>query len=161
MHIPQFNNIIKKKRGFTPLEISKTPSKKAESLTGFTLTEAFASVIILSICAIALFASLYTGLNLVNDMRENIIASSIIQDEMEKLRKTPFLSLPPSGTSVFYNNSLALLYNSSGTRIVDQYIDANMVRIAIIVRWNSRLNTDKQNTKRLVTLITKDGINSI
>lgn len=142
MHIPQFNNIIKKKKGFT-------------------LIEAFASIIILSICAIALFASLYTGLNLVNDMRENIIASSIIQDEMEELRKTPFLSLPSSGTSAFSNDSLSLLYNSSGTRIVDSYIDANMVRVAIIVRWNSRLNTAKQNTKRVVTLITKNGINSI
>ena len=128
---------------------------------GFTLVEAFIAVTILGFCALFLFISLYAGFNLVNDIRENIIASSIIQEEMEGLRKTFFAQLPAYGESTFSNSSLSLLYNTSGTIKVDQYIDDNIVRVIVTVTWYSRLKTDKQHEKRLATLITKNGINSI
>ncbi len=128
---------------------------------GFTIAEVLIAIIILTICVLALYSSLHVAFNLINDIRENIIASSIIQQEMESLRKTLFVSLPLSGQSTFSNDSLSSLYNASGTIKVDQYVDANIVRIVIAVIWYSRLETGKQKTKRVVTLIAKNGINSI
>ena len=128
---------------------------------GFTLVEAFIATIILGFCALFLFAALYAGFNLVNDIRENIIASSIIQEEIEGLRKTLFTQLPAYGESTFSNSSFSFLYNTSGTVKVDQYIDDNIVRVVVTVTWYSRLETDKQHVRRLATLITKNGINSI
>ena len=116
---------------------------------------------ILVFCATALFISLYIGFNLVNDIRENIIASSIIQQKIEALRKTSFTGLPAYGDNSFTNSSLSKLYSSSANVNVGQYIDSNIVRVVVTVTWHSRLNTAKVNTKRVITLIAKNGINSI
>jgi len=132
-----------------------------KSKHGFTLVEAFIAMSILAFCATALFISLYVGFNLVNDIRENIIASSIIQQKIENLRKTLFITLPAYGDNSFTNNSLSKLYNSSAKVNVGQYIDTNIVTVVITVTWHSRLNTAKINTKRVITLIAKNGINSI
>ncbi|MDD5680489.1 MAG: type II secretion system protein [Candidatus Omnitrophica bacterium] len=129
--------------------------------SGFTLVEAFVAMSILTFCATALFASLYIGFNLVNDIREHIIASSIIQQEMESLRKTPFVTLPSYGDTPFTSSSLSRLYNSSAKVNIGQYVDSNIVRAVVTVTWYSRLNTTKQNVKKVITLITKNGINSI
>lgn len=128
---------------------------------GFTLLEVLIAMTILAFCAAALFASLYLGFNLVNDIRENIIASSIIQQKIESLRKTFFVSMPVYGESTFTDASLSKLHNSSAKVNIDQYADANIIRTVVTVTWHSRLNTAKQNTKRVMTLITKNGINSI
>ena len=133
------------------------PKKK----TAFTIVEVIIAIIVLTIAMVALFSSLYSGFNLVNDVREIIIVSSIIQEEIEELRKSFFVNLPPYGESAFSNDSLSSLYNASGTVKIDEYIDANIVRVAVVVTWYSRLQTDKQKTKRAVTLITRNGINSI
>ena len=133
------------------------PRKKA----GFTIVEALTALIILGLCTVALFTSLHFGFHLVNDIRENIIASSIMQEEMEELRKSLFVSLPSYGQSTFTNDSLSLLYNSSGTVTVDQYVDSDILRVALTVAWSPRLKPEKVNIKRMVTLITKNGINSI
>lgn len=145
---------------------SPSQFNRLKKKTGFTIIEALTAIIILGICAVALFASLQLGFNLVNDIRENIIASSRIQEEMEELRKTFFSTLPSYGETSFGDptdpqDSLSLLYNSSGTIKVDQYIDVDIVRVVITVSWYSRLNINKQNTKRMITLITRNGINSI
>ncbi|MFH0839708.1 MAG: type II secretion system protein [Candidatus Omnitrophota bacterium] len=128
---------------------------------GFTLLEALMAMTIFAFCASALFASLYSGFNLVNDIRENMIASSIIQQKIESLRKTFFVSMPVYGESTFTDASLSKLNNPSAKVNIDQYADANIIRAAVMVTWYSRLNTSKQNTKRVMTLITKNGINSI
>lgn len=129
---------------------------------GFTIVESFAAIVILGLCAISLFAGLNVGLHLVNDIRENIIASSIMQEEVEELRKSFFATLPSYGTSSFSNTSLSLLYNSTGTvTAINAYSDPNIVKIVLTVTWYSRLKTTKQHTKRIATLIAKNGINSI
>ena len=128
---------------------------------GFSIVEVVIATSILTFCAVALFASLHLSFNIVNDIRENITASSIIQEEMEKLRKTFFVELPPLGESAFSNSSFSSLYNSSGAIKVEQYTDSNILKVSIRVRWYSRLKTSKQHTKCMVTLITKNGINSI
>lgn len=140
---------------------SPLQSNYIKKKVGFTIVEAFTAITVLGLCAVALFTSLQFGFNIVNDIRESIIASTILQEEMEELRRSSFANLPPYGTSPFYNGSLFLLHNSSGTIRVGQYIDTNIVRVTITVSWYSRLKTNKQNVKRVVTLITRNGINSI
>ena len=136
-------------------------SKRLKINAGFTIVEALMAIIILSICSAVLFSSLHLSFDLVNYIRENITASSIIQEEIEELRKTYFVSLPPLGTSAVSNSSLSSLYNASGVIKIDQYIDANIVRVAVAVTWESRLHIGRQYTKRIVTLIARNGINSI
>jgi prepilin-type N-terminal cleavage/methylation domain-containing protein len=136
--------------------LQSTPEK-----AGFTLIEALVSIIILSICVVALFAGLHAGFTLVNEIRENIIASSILQEEIEELRKTVFSGIPDP----FDNASLSLLTNATGEIKIEDtaYSGGDLVRVRVIVviTWNSRLRSDKQNTKRMATIITKNGINSI
>jgi len=128
---------------------------------GFTLIEAFTALIVLGISAAALLASLYMGLNIVNDVREHVIASSIIQEEMEVLRKTSFAALPATGTDTIQNIRLDQLSNANGSITVGNYIDSDSKRISIVVTWDSPLDPNRHNTKRAVTIFTKDGINSI
>ena len=139
-----------------PLQFNRLKKKR-----GFTIIEAFIAISILSLCVVSLLVSLNAGYNIVNDIRESIIASSVIQEEMEELRRSYFTNLPPYGKTQFSNNSLSLLCNSSGFVIVDQYIDENIVRVTLTVTWTTRLKTTKQNTKRIVTLFARNGINSI
>ena len=128
---------------------------------GFTLVEALAATCILAFCVGSLLLGLYNGYNLINEIRESIIVSSVIQEEIEELRKTFFTTLPPYGESSFFNNSLSLLYSASGTINVDQYLDENIARVLVKVTWHNRLKPEKQNVKKVVTLIARNGINSI
>ena len=132
--------------------------------TGFTLTEALIAIILLSICAMGFFASLHTGFKITNEIRENMIATSIIQEEIEELRRTSFDSLPASGA--FTNSNLSLLdttsNNASGTIERDTYeSSSDLARIVIKITWYSGFNPDKENIKRVITLIARNGINSI
>ena len=129
--------------------------------SGFTIIEAITALVILCISAIAIFSSLHAGFSLINDIRENIIVSSCIQEELEELRKTIFVSLPSVGTTTFYNNSLSTLRNPSGTVTVDEYSGSNILRVTIAVTWQSPLKQNRYHTKRVVTLIARNGINSI
>jgi type II secretory pathway pseudopilin PulG len=135
--------------------------KSLKTKNGFTIIEVFTAISILVFCSAVFFLSLYIGFNMVNDTRENIIASSIIQQKIEGLRKTFFTSLPAYGESAFSSDMLSRLNNSSAKVNVDQYIDANIIRAAVTVAWDSRLNGSKHNVKKAVTLITRNGINSI
>lgn len=128
---------------------------------GFTIVEVFVAISILIFCATALFISLYVGISLINDIRENITASSVIQQKIEDMRNTSFAGLPSYGDSPFVNMSLSELYDSSAKVNVEPYIDSNIVRVVVTVTWHSRLNTAKVNTKRAITLIARNGINSI
>lgn len=130
--------------------------------TGFTLIEALIAIILLSICAMGFFASLHTGFKITNEIRENMIATSIIQEEIEELRKTSFDNLPTSLT----NSRLSLLDTTSNdaslTIIQDSYeSSSDLARIVIKITWYSGFNPDKENIKRIITLIARDGINSI
>ncbi len=128
---------------------------------GFSLLEAFIAMSILVFCVTALFVSLYLRFNLVNDVRENIVAASIIEHKIEDLRKSFFSSLPSYGETSFSDSSLSRLYNSSAKVNLSQYIDSNIVKAVVTVTWHSRLNTSKQSVKSVITLIAKNGINSI
>lgn len=97
-------SFLKNKCGFTPLSL--------RGVTGFTLVEVFVAMSILVFCVATLFISLYAGFNLINDIRENIIAPSIVQQKIEDLRKTSFTALPAYGDNSFANSSLSKLYNS-------------------------------------------------
>lgn len=129
--------------------------------SGMTILEVITAIALLAIAAGSIFMALFLGIDIVNETRENIIASSIIQQEIETLRKTFFVSLPGYGSTNFSSGSLPLLYNSTGTVKIDPYIDTNIVRVVVEVKWFSRLNTSKLHVQRAATLITKNGINSI
>ncbi len=134
-------------------------SKKATDKRGFTLVEALIAVTLLAICAWALFASLQAGITLASDVRDHITASCIIQREVEIVRKTAFASLADKTFTT------SLLENASGSVDVQQYSTgiptSEMVRVVITLTWTSRLNPSKQYTKRIATLVTKNGINAI
>ena len=135
--------------------------KYLKNKAGITITEVIIAILLLTFGTVGLFASLSAGFDLVSDIRENIVASSVIQEEMEELRKTSFDDLPPFGTSAFANGSLASLHNAAGSIDVDPYLDSNTKMIVITLIWNPRSNSAKQFTKKLVTVITRTGINSI
>jgi prepilin-type N-terminal cleavage/methylation domain-containing protein len=130
------------------------------NIPGYSLLETLVAISVLALCAAGIFSSVYAGFNLVNDVRESITASSIIQQKIEEFRKTFFANMPPYGERPFLNPALAKLSNASATTDIGPYIDANIVEVVITVKWNSRLG-GRQNEKRAATLITRNGINSI
>ena len=134
---------------------------RLRSKAGLTIVEVITAMVIFTISMLGIFASLTTGFRLVNDTRENIIASTVIQEEIEELRRSFFASLPALGESAFANSSLSSLKNASGAIDIREYMNDDMVRVVVTVTWEAPLIAGKINTKRVVTLITRGGINAI
>lgn len=51
------------KRGFTPLEMSRTLKQNTKSLTGFTLIELFIAISIFAVVAVALYSTFFAGIS--------------------------------------------------------------------------------------------------
>ena len=126
---------------------------------GFTLFEALTAATVFIIAAVSILTAVVTGMRAVRDISENALASAALQYQIETMRQSG--NLPAAGSYNFYNNPLAKLTNGVGTVSVDQYVDANLLRVVVRVNWNSRLQSTKNNTKRLSTLIANKGLDTI
>ena len=137
-------------------------AKRDKRISGLTIIEAAMATAVLVLCTAALFVSLHMSFTIANDVRENMLASSIIQEEIEELRKGFFANVEdPSDPPDFSNDRLASLANSSGTIIVQQFGDDDIVRVTVIVSWRNQLKPAKQNTKSIATLIARNGIHAL
>ncbi len=133
----------------------------ARATHGFTILEALLAVMVAVLCSFFLFAAVNFGTTIIHDTRDHILVSTILQQETEKLRKRLYEALPPYGTTSFANASLNDLLSASGTVTAEQYGDVDITRITYTVTWSSRLSPSRTYTKSLVTLCTRNGINSL
>jgi prepilin-type N-terminal cleavage/methylation domain-containing protein len=132
-----------------------------QSKDGFTLVEVIVSMFLMAIVFTAAFGTYFLGMRMVEDAREEIRASQIIQSELEAMRTltwddlenkgTGWSIIDPQGNFVqqFAKDYLAYrwVYN----------INSEQKRIAIWVRWtNSR---GEYTYQMFSTIFTKNGLN--
>ncbi len=132
---------------------------RAEAQRGFTLVEVLVGTLLIAIVFTAAYGSYFTGLKMVDESRQETLASQIIQSEMEAMRTMSW-------------NDLADLTSGMITpeeEFVDQYADRFEVYRQIdvvnslqkqITIWVSWTNGTGRTTYRCFTYIyTKNGLN--
>lgn len=123
---------------------------------GFTLIEALAVAVILSIGLMAVAAAFIGELSVLSHEKNSAIATLSAQEEIESIRGMTFddiLALGPTFTS----NGFVYLKDPVGTLTVDNiYGDNNIRRVTVTVSWSHMSGTTRQRT--LATLVTRSGI---
>ena len=130
---------------------------------GFTLIEAFAASVVLAIALFVVGLAIYAELSYINQNREKSLAVLAGQEYIERIRSMSFddiLAINSSWAMNVSNKPTAFTYlnNSLGTVTVDSiYGQNNIRRISVTVTWDSLAGGTK--SQRLVTLVTRNGIN--
>jgi Tfp pilus assembly protein PilE len=75
------------------MNVRHNQSKAARACGGFTLVEAVFAVLASAVMLIALYASFTTGFSILKVTREDLRATQIILDRMEKVRLLPYSQL--------------------------------------------------------------------
>ena len=133
------------------------------SKDGFTLVEVMVSVFLMAIVFTAAFGSYFLGMRMVEDAREELRASQIIQSELEAMRSLSWAELEalpsiepiqPTGTLIqqFAKNYIAYrqVYEVTGS-------GGTQKQIIVYVWWkNSR---DLYSHQIANTVFTKGGLN--
>jgi prepilin-type N-terminal cleavage/methylation domain-containing protein len=131
-----------------------------QSKDGFTLVEVIVSMFLMAIVFTAAFGTYFLGMRMVEDAREELRASQIVQSELERMRTLtwddleeldPFSPFSPQGNFV---NQFSKNYNCY--RWVYQ-MNSSQKRVIIYVQWvNSRGDTTWQVFN---TVFTRNGLN--
>ncbi len=119
---------------------------------GFSLIEVLISLFIFSILII-LFQSVMQSSTLVIIEKNRVVALSIVQDEIEKVRANGYEALPVNGT---FQNSLLDNLPSATASITSSAYDAQTARITARVLWQDT-NSISSSTIFISTLLTKTG----
>lgn len=138
---------------------SKTHS---ESKGGFTLVEVIVSMALMAMVFTAAFGTYFLGMRMVEDAREELRASQIIQSELEAMRTLTWDDLENMGTGWSIidpqgNFVQQFAQNYLAYRWVYDIPGAQQKRIAIWVRWtNSR---GQYSYQMFSTVFTQNGLN--
>ncbi|MEX0332128.1 MAG: prepilin-type N-terminal cleavage/methylation domain-containing protein [Puniceicoccaceae bacterium] len=137
------------------------PSGKA----GFTLVEVMIGMVLMAIVFTAAFGSYFLGMRIIQDAREEVRASQIIQSELERLRTKNWAQLTD-----MYNNNPVEFFEPQGTfvkqyakdytayRIVQKHPDSKpMYWVVVVVRWTNSRNVLVYQL--FTTVFTQDGLN--
>lgn len=132
-------------------------SKKA----GFTLVEVVVSMVLLGIIFASAFSSYILGLRMINDAREEVRASQIIQSEIERLRTKNWIQLQKYNTGEFFTPQGEFLKEFSEDYISYRYVipitNADQMIIAVRVQWKAQ--SGRTNIRWFNTVFTKNGLN--
>ncbi len=118
---------------------------------GFSFIEAIVSIALLGVILIA-SSAIIGGVPLMQDARDQQIALTIAQSELDALRALGYDVLPLTGT--FTDPTLASLASSTATRTIVTF-NAKTKRVDVTVSWSARDQT--QRSLVLTTLITQIG----
>jgi prepilin-type N-terminal cleavage/methylation domain-containing protein len=127
---------------------------------GFTLVEVIISMVLMAIVFTAAFGAYFLGMRMVEDAREELRASQIIQSELEALRSLNWGDLDdlPSMSPVNPQGSMIQQFakNYIAYRQVTS-IDATKKRVIVYVWW---INSRGVYTYQIAnTIFTKRGLN--
>lgn len=138
---------------------AKKPYSSSEG--GFTLVEVVISMTLMAIVFTAAFGSYFLGMRIVEDARDQIRASQIIQSELERLRTANWDQLgklppyEPVPVDEDFSSNYAKDYLSYRYNI--EVIPGTQRWVVVIVQWkNSRGVWTRQVFN---TIFTKDGLN--
>lgn len=136
---------------------------------GFTLVEVLVGMFLMAIVFTSAFGSYFLGMRLVDDAREELRASQIIQSELERMRtmnwatlddptKTPTLAeITPQGdfVKIFASDYEGFREITSLDLDGDTVEDAKLVRVW--VRWRNSRN--RYTYELFNTIIVREGLN--
>jgi len=135
--------------------------KPIRKTDGFTLVEVIVGMFILGIIFTSAFSTYQLGLNMIDDAREEIRASQIIQSEMERLRTKNWTQLQkmPSGATFKPSGEFAKIYatNYSAYRYLITLNPSDKMLVAIRVQWTN--SAGKTSVRWFNTIFTKNGLN--
>ncbi|MGC9451042.1 MAG: type IV pilus modification PilV family protein [Oceanipulchritudo sp.] len=76
------------------------PALRVKCSDGFTLVEVMMSVAIMAIVFMAAFACYFLGMRMIDDARHEVLASQIVQSELEAMRTIRFDDLTSGSTYI-------------------------------------------------------------
>jgi Tfp pilus assembly protein PilV len=148
------------------LRLTNTTKKEK----GFSLVEVLVTIFALGAVLITVIGMFMYGFNLFSRIKQNTLATQIVQEELEFIRNIPFdeISAYVEGTTDFVQNNrnsgeryasydLVLLNNiTSALTLQDDLGDsANIIKVTVTITWDYR---GRQMRKDVVTYIAKGGI---
>jgi prepilin-type N-terminal cleavage/methylation domain-containing protein len=129
---------------------------------GFTLVEVMVSVFLMAIVFTASYASYFLGMNMVEDAREELRASQIVQSELERMRTMNWDALSKARTiqavspEGIYIKQFSDDYRAfREIKDVDGEPDLKLVRV--FVWWTN--SKGKRTYQVFNTIVTKNGLN--
>lgn len=139
-----------------------TKQKDLSSQEGFTLVEVIMSMLIMAVVFSAAFGSYFLGMNILEESRQEVRASQIIQSELEFMRTRTWDQLPTQTTGEYVTIDAMgeFISQYSDQFTVYRYVEnLNTIqkRITLWVWWT---NDNGQRTfRRFSTIYTKNGLN--
>ncbi len=123
---------------------------------GFSFIEAIVSIALLGVILIA-SSAIVRGVPLMQDARDQQIALTIAQSELDALRALGYAALPASGS--FTDPTLSALASSTATMTIATStsfgFDAKIKRVDVTVSWLAR--DAARHSVLLTTLVTQIG----
>ena len=141
--------------------MQRTQPNRFNSRGGFTLAEVMVSMSLMAIIFTAAFGTHFLGMKMVEDAREDMRASQIIQSELEAMRTMNWPDLQAlSGTSNIIQpqgNFMAQFANDYTVYRVVGNINGNQKYVVIWVWWKNSKGFN--SFRRFSTVFTQNGLN--
>ncbi|MBL7170942.1 MAG: hypothetical protein ISS46_03010 [Candidatus Omnitrophica bacterium] len=132
---------------------------------GFSLVETIIAIVFIAIALVAMAAAFTNASSILQRSRHTLTAVGQLQKWVEFYRNSSFstISAIPTGTNISLNVSNAPLQNPNLYLTVNTYDadgdstnDSDIRKVSLRISWDERSGTI---TKKMVTLITENGIN--
>lgn len=129
---------------------------------GFTLVEVMVSMFLMAIVFTASYSSYFLGMNMVEDAREELRASQIIQSELERMRTMNWDAINSVGSWSKVNPEGEFIKKVSDDYVAYRQIkpvpdETDLMMVRIFVWWTSSKGT--RTFQVFNTIVTKDGLN--
>lgn len=107
---------------------------------GFSLSEILIAIALLGVILLIIMPLLSFEVTS-KSVDNNLLATNIASSKLEELKKIPFSSLPPNGTTTFLHPELSKLPSGYGLIFVEDYLSTSSLKhISIIVGWQDNTN---------------------
>ena len=139
----------------------KTTNYKDRSTArgGFTLVEVLVGTLLIAIVFTAAYGSYFTGLKMVNESRQEVRASQIIQSEMEAMRTLNWKDLNDLTSSMIVPQGEYIEKFADEFEVYRQIDTVNTLQKQVTI-WVFWTNGSGRKTYRCFTLVyTKNGLN--
>jgi prepilin-type N-terminal cleavage/methylation domain-containing protein len=137
-----------------------TNQSELSSQEGFTLVEVIMSLLLLAIVFSAAFGTYFLGMRILEESRQEVRATQIIQSELEAMRTMTWNDIGLLSTSAYITPEGEFVTQYADEFRVYRYIqtiNSTQKRVTIWVWW---VNSNSQNTfRRFTTVFTKNGLN--
>ena len=127
---------------------------------GFTLVEVLVGMFLMAIVFSAAFGTYFLGMKIIDESRQEVRASQIIQSELEAMRTMNWSDMEALNSSEYITPQGEFITKYSAQFRVFRYIqniNSSQKRVTLWVWW---VNSNNQNTfRRFTTVFTKNGLN--